>query len=164
MPSTYTQIYLQTVFAVKHRYGLIQPTWSKDLYRYITGIVQKQEHKLLAVNGMPDHVHVFIGINPKQSICDLTICDLTISDLMQDIRSDSSKWINDNRLTMRRFAWQTGYGAFSYGHSQIDNVVKYIHNQQEHHQKRTFIDEYTTFLRKFNVPYDERYIFRPLEE
>lgn len=154
MPNTYTQIYLQTVFAVKHRYGLIQPIWSEDLYRYITGIVQKQDHKLLAINGMTDHIHVFIGINPKQSI----------SDLMQDVKGDSSRWINDNRLTMGRFAWQTGYGAFSYGHSQIDNVVKYIHNQQEHHQKLTFIDEYTTFLRKFNVPYDERYVFKPLEE
>ena len=154
MPNTYTQIYLQTVFAVKHRYGLIQPIWSEDLYRYITGIVQRQEHKMLAINGMSDHVHVFIGLNPKQSI----------SDLMQDIKGDSSKWINDNRLTMGRFAWQTGYGAFSYGHSQIENVVKYIHNQQEHHQKRTFIDEYTTFLRKFSVPYDERYVFKPLEE
>ena len=154
MPNTYTQIYLQTVFAVKHRYGLIQPIWSEDLYRYITGIVQRQEHKMLAINGMSDHVHVFIGLNPKQSI----------SDLMQDIKGDSSKWINDNRLTMGRFAWQTGYGAFSYGHSQIENVVKYIHNQQEHHQQRTFIDEYTTFLRKFSVPYDERYVFKPLEE
>ena len=154
MPNTYTQIYLQTVFAVKHRYGLIQPVWSEDLYRYITGIVQRQEHKILAINGMSDHVHVFIGINPKQSI----------SDLMQDIKGDSSKWINDNRLTMGRFAWQTGYGAFSYGHFQIDNVVKYIHNQQEHHKKRTFIDEYTMFLRNFNVPYDERYVFKPLEE
>lgn len=103
MPNTYTQIYLQTVFAVKHRYGLIQPIWSEDLYRYITGIVQKQEHKLLAINGMSDHIHVFVGLNPRQSI----------SDLMQDIKGDSSKWIDDNRLRMGRFAWQTGYGAFS---------------------------------------------------
>lgn len=154
MPNTYTQIYLQTVFAVKHRHGLIQLAWKEDLYRYITGIVQNQGHKLLAVNGMPDHVHIFMGINPKQSI----------SDLMQDIKGDSSKWINDRQLTKGRFEWQSGYGAFSYGHSQIDTVVKYIQNQEDHHRKRTFMEEYMEFLRKFDVPYDERYIFKPPEE
>lgn len=154
MPNTYTQIYLQTVFAVKHRHGLIQPIWKENLYRYITGIAQKQGHKMLAINGMPDHVHAFIGVNPKQSI----------SDMMQDVKGDSSKWINDKRLIVGRFEWQTGYGAFSYGHSQIDDVVKYIINQEAHHRKRTFMEEYAGFLQKFDVPYDERYIFRPLED
>lgn len=154
MPNTYTQIYIQTVFAVKHRHGLIRAEWKGDLYRYMTGIVQKQGHKLIAINGMPDHVHAFIGLNPKQSI----------SELIQYLKMDSSKWINESRLTPGRFEWQTGYGAFSYGHSQIDNVVKYIQNQEEHHRKRTFLEEYVLFLDKFNVPYDERYVFKPVED
>ncbi len=154
MANTYTQIYLQTVFAVKHRHGLIQSAWKETLYRYITGIVQNQGHKLLAINGMPDHLHLFMGINPKQSI----------SDLMQDVKGDSSKWINDNHHTKGRFEWQAGYGAFSYGQSQIDVVVKYIQHQEAHHRKYTFMEEYTTFLRKFNVPYDERYLFKSVDE
>ena len=153
MPNTYTQIYLHTVFAVKYRNGIIQPIWKENLYRYITGIVQHQGHKMLAINGMPDHVHVFINLNPKQSI----------SELMQDIKGDSSKWINDNQLIKGRFEWQTGYGAFSYSHSQISDVIQYILNQEEHHRKRTFMGEYTAFLDKFNVPYDDRYLFKPLE-
>ena len=154
MPNTYTQIYIQTVFAVKHRFGLIHTEWKTELYRYMTGIVQNQGHKLLAINGMPDHVHVFIGLNPKQAI----------SDLLQDLKGDSSKWINAQRLTKGRFEWQSGYGAFSYGQSQIDSVVRYISNQEEHHRKRTFLEEYISFLQKFDVPYDERYVFKPLED
>lgn len=154
MPNTYTQLYIQTVFAVKHRHGLIRTAWKEDLYRYITGIVQNQGHKLLTVNGMPDHVHAFIGLNPKQSV----------SELMQYLKMDSAKWINEKRLTPGRFEWQSGYGAFSYGHSQIDSVVKYIQNQEEHHRKWTFLEEYMAFLQKFNVPYDERYVFKPVEE
>ncbi|AUD03174.1 IS200/IS605 family transposase [Spirosoma pollinicola] len=153
MPNTYTQIYLHTVFAVKHRYALIQQSWKEDLYRYMTGIIQNQGHKLLAINGMPDHIHAFIGINPKQAI----------SELMQDLKGDSSKWINNKRLVKGHFEWQTGYGAFSYSHSQIDSVVKYILNQEEHHQKRTFEEEYLAFLQKFDVPYDDRYLFKPIE-
>ncbi|GAB3935107.1 IS200/IS605 family transposase [Larkinella terrae] len=154
MPNTYTQIYLQTVFAVKHRYGSIRLEWKEDLFRYMTGIAQNQEHKLLAINGMPDHVHIFLGLNPKQAV----------SDLLQDLKGDSSRWINDNRLVQGRFEWQSGYGAFSYGQSQIDNVVKYIKNQEDHHRKRTFLEEYATFLQRYNVPYDDRYIFKPLED
>ena len=154
MANTYTQLYIQFVFAVKHRHGLIHSEWRDDLYRYMTGIVQAQGHKLLAINGMPDHIHVFVGLNPKQSI----------SDLMQDVKADSSKWINDKRLVLGRFEWQTGYGAFSYGQSQIDNVVKYILNQEHHHRERTFLDEYRLLLKKFDVPYDERYIFKAIEE
>lgn len=154
MANTYTQLYIQFVFAVKHRHGLIQSGWKDELYRYITGIVQNQGHKLLAINGMPDHLHVFVGLNPKQSI----------SDLLQDIKSDSSKWINDKKHTTRKFEWQTGYGAFSYSHSHIDAVVKYIDNQEKHHHKRTFMEEYLDFLRKFDVPYDERYLFKPVED
>lgn len=152
MANTYTQIYIHTVFAVKHRYGLIKPVWREDLYRYMTGIVQNSGHKMLAVNGMADHVHVFVGLNPKQSI----------SDLLQDIKGDSSKWINEKRLVHGRFEWQSGYGAFSYGQSQIDEVVKYILNQEEHHRKRTFQEEYTGFLKQFKVEFDERYVFADL--
>ncbi|GAB4005922.1 hypothetical protein GCM10028808_06810 [Spirosoma migulaei] len=104
----------------------------------MTGIIQNQGHKLLAIDGMPDHIHAFIGINPKQSI----------SDLMQDLKGDSSKWINDKRLVKRHFEWQMGYGAFSYSHSQIDEVVQYISNQKEHHRKRTFLEEYTAFFKQ----------------
>lgn len=154
MANTYTQLYIQFVFAVKHRHGLIQSGWKDDLYKYITGIVQNQGHKLLAINGMPDHLHIFVGLNPKQSI----------SALLQDIKSDSSTWINDQKRTTGKFEWQTGYGAFSYSHSHIDAVVKYIDNQEEHHRKRTFTEEYIDFLRKFDVPYDERYVFKPLED
>ncbi|AQG78428.1 IS200/IS605 family transposase [Spirosoma montaniterrae] len=154
MPNTYTQIYIQTVFAVKHRHGLIRAEWEQSLYKYMTGIVQKQGHKLIAINGMPDHVHAFVGLNPKQAV----------SELVQYLKMDSSKWINENKLTMGRFEWQTGYGAFSYGHSQIDDVVKYIQNQKQHHNRRTFLDEYAAFLHRFNVPYDERYVFKPVED
>ncbi|MGA0558770.1 IS200/IS605 family transposase [Larkinella sp. VNQ87] len=154
MPNTYTQIYLHIIFAVKNRHGLIRSTWKEDLYRYMTGIVQNQGHKLLAINGMPDHVHIFLGLNPNQSI----------SNLLQDLKGDSSRWINTQQLVTGRFEWQAGYGAFSYSHSQIDKVVKYIINQEEHHRQKTFLEEYTTFLQKFNVSYDERYLFKPLEE
>ena len=154
MPNTYTQLYIQTVFAVKHRHGLIRVEWKENLYRYMTGIVQNQGHKVLAINGMPDHIHVFLGLNPKQAI----------SALLQDLKGDSSKWINDQRLTKGRFDWQSGYGAFSYGQSQIDRVVRYIKNQEEHHRTMTFLEEYTTFLQKFNVPFDARHIFKAVEE
>ena len=154
MPNTYTQLYIQTVFAVKHRHGLIGTAWKEDLYRYMTGIVQNQGHKLIVVNGMPDHIHAFIGLNPKYSV----------SELMQYLKMDSAKWINEKRLTIGKFEWQSGYGAFSYGHSQIDSVVRYIQNQEEHHRKKTFLQEYTAFLQKFNVPYDERYVFKSIEE
>ncbi|MBO0938160.1 IS200/IS605 family transposase [Fibrella sp. HMF5335] len=154
MPNTYTQLYIQVVFAVKHRHGLIQTKWKEDLYRYMTGIVQKQGHKPIAINEMPDHVHVFIGFNPKQAV----------SELMQYLKMDSSKWINEKRLTSARFEWQTGYGTFSYGHSQIDVVVKYIQNQEHHHRERTFLQEYKALLRKFDIPYDERYVFVSIQD
>ncbi|GAB2602940.1 IS200/IS605 family transposase [Spirosoma areae] len=153
MPNTYTQIHLQLVFAVKHRTAVIAPTWKYDLYNYITGIIHNHTHKLLAINGMPDHVHLLIGMRPTQSL----------SDLMQQLKQDSSKWVNDNRLTGSRFAWQEGYGAFSYGKSQLPAVIKYIENQEEHHRTRTFLEEYRRFLDAFGIEYDERYLFKPLE-
>lgn len=153
MPNTYTQIHLQLVFAVKNRTATIAPTWKHDLYGYMTGIIHHYDHKLLIINGMPDHVHILIGMRPTQSL----------SDLMRHIKQDSSKWINDNRLTGSHFAWQEGYGAFSYGKSQLPAVVKYIENQEEHHKKRSFLDEYRQFLDAFGIEYDDRYLFKPLE-
>ena len=150
MANTYTQIYIQTVFAVENRISLIKEQWREELHKYITGIVQNNKHKLIAINSMPDHVHTFIGMKPIQSV----------SDLLQDIKGCSSTWINEKRFVHGHFNWQSGYGAFSYSHSQIDTVVKYIQNQQEHHEKKTFRQEYIEFLEKFNVDYDERYIFK----
>ncbi len=129
------------------------PQWRNELYKYITGIVQNNGHKMIAINGMPDHVHLFIGIKPNQSL----------SDLMQDVKGDSSKWINRNGLSKFQFEWQSGYGAFSYSISQIDSVVKYVENQENHHKRKTFIQEYLDFLEKFKIPFDERYLFKPVE-
>jgi REP element-mobilizing transposase RayT len=154
MANTFTQIYIQTVFTVQNRISLIKPKWQIELYKYITGIVQNYGHKLIAINGMPDHLHVFIGMKPNQSL----------SDLMQDIKGDSSKWIHEKGFVKGRFEWQAGFGAFSYSISQIDKVVKYINNQTNHHKTKTFIEEYLDFLKKFKIPFDERYIFKPVED
>ena len=153
MPNTYTQIHIQVIFAVKKRTGLIQKEWNDELYKYITGIIQHHDHKLLAINGMPDHVHAFFGMRPTQSL----------SDLMQDVKGSSSKWINEKKLIKDRFEWQEGYGAFSYSKSQVSKVIAYIQNQETHHRKITFVEEYKKFLEKFEVDYDERYIFKALE-
>ncbi len=153
MANTYTQIFIHSVFAVQNRISLIDPGWQTELYKYMTGIVQKNGHKLIAVNGIPDHVHLFIGMKPHQSL----------SDLMQDVKGDSSKWINKKGFVNGKFNWQKGFGGFSYSTSQIDTVVKYIINQQKHHKVITFIEEYQQFLEKFKVPFDERFVFKPLE-
>jgi putative transposase len=153
MANTYTQIYLQLIFAVKDRLSLIDPEWKDELYKYITGIIQKNNHKLIAINGIPNHIHILIGYKPYQSI----------PDLLQDIKGYSSKWINKKGLVRGKFVWQAGYGAFSYSFSQLDNVAKYIKNQEQHHKKKTFREEYLEFLEEFNVPYDERYILKDIE-
>ncbi|MFA7378967.1 MAG: IS200/IS605 family transposase [Bacteroidia bacterium] len=152
MPNTYTQIHIQFVFAVKFRHGLISSSWKDELYQYITGIVQNNKHKLICINGMPDHIHILIGVRPHQSI----------SDLMQDVKGGSSKWINEKKFLKGKFEWQQGYGAFSYGKSQVKDVVHYIQNQEQHHQKKTFLEEYVDFLEKFEVEYEELYIFKEL--
>ena len=149
MANTYTQIHLQFVFAPKFRAALISPDWENYLYKYITGIVQTNKHKMIIVNGMPDHIHILIGFRTTQSI----------ADLMQDVKAGSSKWINDNKYCKSRFEWQSGYGAFSYSKSQLPAVIKYIENQKEHNKKQTFLEEYKLFLEKFEVEYDDRYIF-----
>lgn len=150
MPNTYTQIHLHLVFAVKYRIGLIQKPWKDELYKYMTGIVQNNGHKILVINGMPDHVHLLIGFRPTQAL----------ADLMRDIKQMSSLWINERKLTPSKFAWQEGYGAFSYGHSQLKTIIRYIEQQEVHHQKRTFLEEYRAFLELFEVEFDEKYIFK----
>ena len=149
MPGTYSQIYIQIVFAVKGRDSLINIEWEERLYQYITGIVRGKEQKMLAVNGMPDHLHLFIGMKP--SCC--------LSDLIREVKKSSNDFIKENKLSKFKFSWQEGYGAFSYSHSQIDNVVKYVMNQKEHHRKSSFKKEYSDFLKKFEVEHDKKYLF-----
>ena len=149
MANTYTQIHLQFVFAVKHRDGLIDSSFKEELYQYISGIIKTNNHKLLCINGMPDHVHILIGMRPTQSI----------SDLLQDIKGSSSKWINEKKFLKVKFEWQEGYGAFSYAKTEIDSVIKYIQNQEEHHRTKSFHEEYLQLLNDFDVEFDERYIF-----
>jgi putative transposase len=153
MANTYTQIYIQFVFAVQDRFSLIQNDWKDELYKYISGIVQNNKHKLIAINGMPNHIHVFIGYKPHQ----------LIPDLLQDIKGSSSKWINTKNLVKGKFSWQEGYGAFSYSHSHIDKVVKYILNQEKQHKQITFREEYVELLQKFQVEFNEKYILKDIE-
>jgi putative transposase len=152
MSNTYTQLYVHFVFAVKYRKAVIEEEWESRLQKYITGVVQKNGHKLLAINNMPDHLHLFVGLNLKQSI----------SDLMRLVKGDSSEFINNEGFTKRKFQWQDGYGAFSNSRSQIDGVVKYIINQKQHHSKKTFREEYLEILKANDVEYDEKYIFHDL--
>lgn len=144
-PNTYTQIYIQIVFAVKGRQNFIEEQYREELQKYLTGIIQNRLQKLLTIYCMPDHVHLFIGLKPN----------MTISNLVRDIKSLSSPFISE-RL---KFNWQEGFGAFSYSKSQIDHVVKYILNQKSHHQKLTFKEEYIEFLKKFEIEYLEKYLF-----
>lgn len=150
MANTYTQIHIQFVFAVKHRDGLIHSSFKTELYQYISGIIKYHNHKLLAINGMPDHIHILIGMRPTQSI----------SDLLQDIKGNSSKWINEKNFLKVKFEWQEGYGAFSYSKSKVNRVIDYIKNQEQHHTNKTFLEEYLEFLKTFEVEYDTRYIFK----
>lgn len=153
MANTFTQIHIQIVFSVQDRNCIIKRQWKDELYRYLTGIIQNHGHKVLAINGMPDHVHIFLGMRPSQAL----------SDLMQNIKGDSSLWINQKGFVKGRFSWQEGYGAFSYSKSHIDRVITYIKNQEIHHRNKSFLEEYHEFLEKFQVPYDERYVFKPVQ-
>jgi putative transposase len=153
MANTYTQIHIQAVFTVQNRDCIIQCGWQDELYKYITGIVQNNKHKLLAINGIPDHVHILFGFRPSQSL----------SDLMQHIKGSSSKWINEKRFIKEKFSWQEGYGAFSYSKSNLPNVIQYIKSQEEHHKKRSFIEEYEELLKEFEIDYDERFVFKPVD-
>lgn len=135
MPNTYIQMYAQFVFAVKGRRSLISKEHKEEIHKYITGIISKRGQKLLAINCMPDHTHIFIGFKPT----------IILSDLVRDIKTASSSFIKNNRFSREEFNWQEGYGAFTYSHSQIDNVCKYIQNQENHHKKRSFQEEYKLF-------------------
>lgn len=154
MANTYTQIYLQFVFAVKGRQSLIRDSFREELHKYITGIVQKRKQKLIAINSMPDHIHILVGFGTT----------ITIADLIHDIKIASTNYINDHRLVAGKFAWQKGYGGFSYSRSHLDRVVKYILNQKKHHRKKTFREEYLEFLEKYEILYDSKYLFDWIKE
>lgn len=149
MANTFSQIYLQFVFAVKHRQHLIPREHKEELHKYITGLVQNRKSKMIAVHCMPDHTHIFVGFKPV----------MEIADFVKEIKVESNEFINKQRWISRQFAWQQGYGVFSYSRSHIDNVARYVLNQEEHHKKRTFQQEYIEFLNRFEVPFDERYLF-----
>ena len=153
MANTFSQIYIQTVFAVSSRMSLITPAFKEDLNKYITGIVRNQGQKLISINGMPDHLHILIGLRPW----------MALADLVRDIKADSSTYVNRNRWVRGKFSWQEGYAAFSYGHSQLNTIISYIQNQEKHHSRRTFRDEYLTLLRKFDIAFDDKYVFKFIE-
>jgi len=152
MANTYHQIYLQTVFAVKYREAVIEKDWRPSFFGVIGNLINETNCKTIIVNGMEDHVHCLLGLRPVVSV----------AELMKTVKAKSSKYINDNSLTPHHFEWQEGYGVFSYGQSQVADVYKYIQNQEEHHKKQTFKEEYLEFLKKFKVEYDEQYIFQEL--
>lgn len=154
MPNTYSQIHIHVVFSVQNRLSLISKQWEQRLYKYISGIIQNQGHKLIVINGMPDHIHILFGMRPNQSI----------SELLRTIKSDSSRWINENKFVAGKFSWQEGYGAFSYARSEISNVAKYIENQKLHHTHKTFIEEYIAMLEEFEIEFDSKYIFKPITD
>ena len=153
MANTYTQIHIQFVFAVKYREGLIKGEWKENLHQYMTGIFQENRHKMLQINSMPDHIHILAGMRPDQSI----------SSLIQNVKTESSKWVKAQNFSKHPFAWQEGFGAFSYGKSQVPAVIEYIQNQEIHHKKETFLDEYRRLLKVFDIDWEEQYIFKELE-
>jgi putative transposase len=152
MINTYTSVYVQVIFTVKNREPLISSRWEERLYQYITGIVQNKKQKMLAINGMPDHIHFFMAMNPT----------CVLSDLVREIKKASHSMVNGQKLTKSQFFWQEGYGAFSYGFSQKLQVIQYIQNQKELHKNFTFEAEYIEFLKRFHIPFDEKYLFDPV--
>jgi putative transposase len=153
MANTFSKIYIHIIFSVKGRHNLIQKTWKEELYKYICGIVNGKKQKVYAIGGMADHIHILLSIKPN----------ITLSDIVRDIKANSSKWINDKGFVKDKFQWQEGFGAFSYAQSQVDNVIAYINNQEQHHQKKTFKDEYLDLLHKFSIDFDEKYVFEWIE-
>jgi putative transposase len=152
MPNTYTQIHIHLIFAVKFRKAQIHKIWKERLHQYLTGIIQGNNHKVLQIESMPDHIHLLIGLRPNQSL----------SSLIQNTKTESSKWVNANKLSSSKFQWQDGFGAFSYSKSQIPQVIKYIQYQEEHHIKKSFIEEYKSILDAFGLERDKKYIFHEL--
>ena len=153
MANTYTQLYTHFVFAVQNRPSLISESWQRDLYKYMNGIIKEQGHRPYAINGPSNHVHILVSMSPNQSS----------SDLVYYIKRSSSLWINEKKLVPGKFSWQEGFGAFSYGKSQIPKIVAYIENQQKHHMKKTFHEEYIAFLKAFEIDFDERYILKSVD-
>jgi putative transposase len=153
MANTFSQIYIQTVFAVSNRQSLITAEFEEELYRYITGIVTNNGCKLISINGVADHVHILLGLKPA----------IALADIVRDVKADSTNFINRERRVRGRFSWQEGYGAFSYSHSQLDTIIRYIQNQKQHHQRSTFKNEYISLLRKFDIAFADRYIFDFIE-
>ena len=149
MPGTFSQLYVQYVFAVKGRQNLIKQLFENEVYSYIAGIIRNKGQKPLAVNGMPDHIHVLVGLKPV----------MKISDLIRDIKNNSTNFINEKGWLKQKFSWQEGYGAFSYSESNYGTVIDYIKNQKQHHEKRSFQQEYTLLLKKFHIEFDEKYLF-----
>jgi len=154
MADTYTQIHIHAVFTVQNRLSLINKAWENRLHQYIVGIIQNNGHKVLSIGGMPDHIHVLFGFRPTQSL----------SALMQNVKRDSSNWVNQNKFVRGCFSWQEGYGAFSYSKSQLSAVINYIETQDKHHEKRSFLDEYKKILLDFGIEYNEKYIFTSIEQ
>jgi len=153
MANTFSQIYLQFVFAVQNRQSLLAKKNKEELHKYITALVQNRKAKMLAVNCMPDHTHLFVGFKPT----------ILISDFVKEIKVESNEFVNSKDWIRGKFAWQDGYGVFSYSHSQIDAVIKYVLNQELHHQKKTFKQEYLSLLQKFDIPFEERFLFDFIE-
>lgn len=150
MPNTFSQIYIQLVFAVNGRQSLISASFKETLFKYVGGTMRNADQKLIAINGMPDHVHILVGLKPN----------LAISDLVKDIKVASSRFINDKRLVRGRFSWQEGFGAFSYSQSHLSKVATYIESQERHHARRSFKEEYLSLLKSFQIEHDERYLFK----
>jgi len=153
MSNTYTQLHVQIIFAVENRMSLIKKEIQEQVYKYIIAIIHNHNCKVIAIGGLEDHIHILIGFRPNQSI----------SDLVQNIKRDSSKWINQNHLSFGRFGWQEGFGAFTYGKSQLNAVINYINTQEQKHKSKTFLQEYKTFLDKFEIEYDNKYIFKEIQ-
>ncbi len=154
MANTYSQLYIHLVFAVKNRGCFIGPSWQQELYAYLTGVIENRRHKVYAIGGMRDHIHILVSMSPAQSV----------SELVQETKRASTLWIKERHLVDGNFAWQEGFGAFSYGKSQVNNVVTYIQNQKQHHLGKTFREEYEEFLKIFEIEYDERYVFHQVED
>ncbi len=154
MANTYSQIYIHLIFAVQGRQNLINNSIKDEIYKYISGLIRNRKNKLLIINGMPDHIHILIALNP----------DISVSDLVKDIKIASSKFINNKNWFIGKFHWQEGYGAFSYSRSQLDKVYKYILHQESHHKKNSFKEEYINFLKKFAVEYNEKYLFKWIKD
>lgn len=154
MSRTFSQIYIHSVFAVKGRENLLRKDWRAGVFKYMSGIIKGKDLKPIIINGVADHVHVFMGLKPS----------LSVSDIIRDVKNNSSNFINAQKLVCGKFSWQDGFGAFSYGHSQIDKVYQYILNQEQHHQKKTFKEEYSSLLRTFEIPFKEQYLFDWIED